>query len=143
MVKPYKKKFFFLLEPVACLRAFYAIMKPKRRKPDPPRRMPLADEILDTEKKDQHETLEIRVRILRSLYLHCLHACRDGDYKSPGDYVADLIRRDKHIKNLKPPGLEAPLHQPTPVVEPPHDEPKRLGFEREFNPIFGRIAAGF
>lgn len=74
-------------------------------------------EIEDTQKKAMHDTVRVSVNILRSLYYHALLACRDGDYANPTQYISDLIRRDKHVKNLKPPSLDPPLHEPT-TVEP-------------------------
>src|SRR5262245_20697065 len=101
---------------------------------NPRRKQPLADEIKDTEAKDQHESVSITISLLRSLYLHILVAMRDGDYNSPSAYVSDLIRRDKHIRNRKPSSLEGPLHEPTQTQE------KRIGYERRHKPFLGTAA---
>jgi hypothetical protein len=59
-------------------------------------RRSLAEQIADTEAKPQNETVAVPLRILRSLYCTRFYACRDGDYPSLLQYVAALIRRDKH-----------------------------------------------
>jgi hypothetical protein len=85
-------------------------------------RMTLQDEIADTERRDQHEPVGISISVTRGLFLHALRAMRDGDYGSVSAYISDLIRRDKHIQNSKPPNLDAPLHQPT---IPPQSSPDK------------------
>jgi hypothetical protein len=57
-------------------------------------------EITDTEAKDQHESISFTISMLRSLYLHILHAMRDRDYNSPSAYLSDLVRRDKRVNPL-------------------------------------------
>jgi hypothetical protein len=70
-------------------------MEPTKRQ----QRRTIDDEISDTEGKPPHEMVPVPIRMLRSLYLHALYACRDGDYPTVSQYVADLIRRDKHVKS--------------------------------------------
>lgn len=91
----------------------------------------LLEEIEQTEQQEKdhpNETVPVPLRILRSLYLHALYACRDGDYKSVSEFYADLTRRDKHIKNMKHPSLDTSLHQAT-IPTPPEEQPRRVGFE--------------
>ena len=104
------------------------LRKIKRRE-----RRTLQDEIADTEKRDQHEPVGISISVTRGLFLHALRAMRDGDYGSVSAYISDLIRRDKHIQNSKPPDLDAPLHQPTIPPESSPDEVK-LGGKRRRRP---------
>src|SRR5215469_5165869 len=84
-----------------------------RRKVKRRERRTLEDEIVDTEKRDQHEPIGLSISVTRGLFLHALRAMRDGDYGSVSAYISDLIRRDKHIQNSKPSDLDAPLHEPT------------------------------
>jgi len=95
--------------------------KVKRRE-----RMTLEDEIVDTEKRDQHEPVGLSISVTRALFLHALRAMRDGDYGSVSAYVRDLIRRDKHVETSKPANLDAPLHQPTIPPQSSPDE-RKLG----------------
>ncbi len=98
--------------------------------------MTLAEEIAETEKLDQHETVSFSISLLRSLYLHGLYAMRDGDYASFSAVVGDLLRRDKHVRNQKPDHLvsvPADVHNPAPEGE------KRIGYEKEGKPIFGKL----
>jgi len=62
----------------------------------------LSEEIADTECKDQHQSVCLSVSITRSLYLHALHALRDGDYGTLSAYIADLVQRDKHVQYQEP-----------------------------------------
>ena len=108
-------------------------MKPQMtKKPRKSRkRLTLPEDIAETEKLDQHETVSFSISILRSLYLHGLVAMRDGDYASFSGYVSDLIRRDKHVHNQKPDHLVSiPATGPAP-------EEKRVGFEKKDAPILG------
>jgi hypothetical protein len=65
-------------------------------------RKTLSEEIADTESRDQHRSICLSVSMTRSLYLHALHAVRDGDYGTLSAYIADLVRRDKHVKYQEP-----------------------------------------
>ena len=65
-------------------------------------RKTLSEEIADTECKDQHQSVCLSVSMTRSLYLHALRALRDGDYGTLSAYIADLVRRDKHVKYQEP-----------------------------------------
>jgi len=51
------------------------------------KRKTFLNEIADAEKKPQHETVPVSIRLLRSLYLHALRACRDGDYATVSQYI--------------------------------------------------------
>ncbi len=104
-------------------------MNKRARKPRTKRN--LADEITDTEKQDQHQTVSFTISILRSLYMHGLLSMRNGDYPTFSSYVADLIRRDKHVRNQHPDKLMS-----IPVDERTADE-KRVGFEKKEAPILG------
>lgn len=61
--------------------------------------MNILEEIADTEGKPMHETVPINFRILRSLYLHVLIACRDKKYKSVSSYIEELVRNDERASN--------------------------------------------
>ena len=65
-------------------------------------RKTLSEEIAETESKDQHESVCLSVSMTRSLYLHALRALRDGDYGTLSAYIADLVRRDKHVQYQEP-----------------------------------------
>jgi hypothetical protein len=67
------------------------------------KRKNLAEQIAETESKPQHETVAVPLRMLRSLYLHALLACRDRDYSTVSQYVSDLIRKDKRVALGSPP----------------------------------------
>jgi hypothetical protein len=105
------------------------------------RRLTLPEEIEETEKLPQYDTVGVSISILRSLYLHGLIAMRDGDYASFSGYVSDLIRRDKHIRNCKPDHLIA---IPTDVRTPePGPEKPKLGFEKQGQPVLGKLLSLF
>ena len=70
------------------------------------KRKTILEQIETEEGLPQFQTVKVSFYVMRGLHLHALRACRDGDYMTVGDYVSDLIRRDKHIKNSKPPGLD-------------------------------------
>lgn len=99
------------------------------------KRRTLEEEIKDTENKDQHESVSLSISTTRGLYLHSLKAMCDGDYASLSAYVSDLIRRDKHIKNAKPPSLEEPSH-PIGHHEVPPGPRAKLGFEKRREVMF-------
>ena len=61
-------------------------------------RRTIEDEVLDTEARDQTETVSVNISMPRGLYAHALRRLQAGDYSTISSFLADLIRRDKYAR---------------------------------------------
>jgi hypothetical protein len=92
-------------------------------------RLPLLEEIAETEKLNPHEPVGHNVSIKRGLYLHALYMQRDLDYASFSAVVADFLQKHKHPNQ--------PDHTVTIPVPVPQADEKRVGFEKEHGQFMG------
>jgi hypothetical protein len=105
------------------------------KKKHPKRRLPLTEEIAETEKLDQHESVKLTISLLRMLYLKIHIAMRDEGYVNPSTFLSHLIR--EHMPKPKNGGTEA---HGTPLPPVPEGE-RKVGFEKQGNPFLGGMAA--
>ena len=100
-----------------------------KKQPQKRKRLTLLEDIEHTATQDQHETINLSVSIVRMLYLHALHAMRDGPYVSFSAYVSDLIRKDLHGHTTN--------HLTQIVTTGPEPEKPKLGFEKQGEHVMG------